>query len=806
MRNISFVVVCAATLACAGAAASRQAVGVDAVSGSVQFDSVRQGNLVCTNLAGQITPPGINVKCMPCVPEQNTMRARLEHSRALLAHVGPRPFSNFYTYVGCIKHGYEMALDSLPNDPFVRMEYYSWQLSAVIALERGNAIRQADGLIHTAVTSRDSALASMLLGQFGLAVWDRASRMLARPVGKFQLAVDDSVHDLRRAVRDLQQLPPIPTASKELGQSESDWARAIFEKSASLAHNEAQRSQQLRLALATYLAREQWRELDSAAKQVLVTYPHDSVAPLARALAQFRMVSDPVREYPRVMALFDSALHTLPVGDSLAFERFDDVLSALDDSWRLGLPDEERQSIDQRAWKVFDPLWLTDVNELQLVRRARMADANIRFAAVALPGQSGSATDAGTVLLKRSFPEPRWRVPPPPPMPIGMTAGNRFANPVVTLERTWLGGLTDRHRFASSEPGSSSTIDIPAALWSNEFTLHQRIHVPIPGSERCRRAVAEPTLYKCVKSDNGYWEDVPFEVRRTPPRSYRDTIDVTMARFRTGTDSVDLFVAGRVPLRTFWHRNDTAARRQDSIVYGVTIATSLGDHLFQSQRTRALPSFGEVSFVEQWTVRAPIVNMMHRVEAYVPRQLRAARGSRRLTSPAEATFVTTGFGLSDILLADSLAISGNVLSSWRDLRVMPNAGVVAPGGRLAMAWEIYGLTPDSLGRVQWRVSLSREDGLPVIADDARDVIVGSAHAGAQIHAVEPDASLISFRRETAASDVVVDFLFFHLSDTRPGRHVIIVRIDDLVAGTSTTRSASIRILDERAQGRPTSTR
>src|SRR5690606_25176620 len=108
--------------------------------------------------------------------------------------------------------------------------------------------------------------------------------------------------------------------------------------------------------------------------------------------------------------------------------------------------------------------------------------------------------------------------------------------------------------------------------------------------------------------------------------------------------------------------------------------------------------------------------------------------------------------------------------------------------------------------VQWRVSLSREDGLPVIADDARDVIVGSAHAGAQIHAVEPDASLISFRRETAASDVVVDFLFFHLSDTRPGRHVIIVRIDDLVAGTSTTRSASIRILDERAQGRPTSTR
>jgi hypothetical protein len=135
------------------------------------------------------------------------------------------------------------------------------------------------------------------------------------------------------------------------------------------------------------------------------------------------------------------------------------------------------------------------------------------------------------------------------------------------------------------------------------------------------------------------------------------------------------------------------------------------------------------------------------------------------------------------------------------LRTVPNGAVIAPGEGIAMGWEIYGLSRGPDGRSQWRVTLAREDGLPVVNMDMRSLIVGDPAAGVKVVADEPDASLVNYTRNEPTQPVVVEFIRFVFPDKSERRHVLRVRIEDLLNHRVTQRSVSVRVLDEKAQAR-----
>jgi hypothetical protein len=472
------------------------------------------------------------------------------------------------------------------------------------------------------------------------------------------------------------------------------------------------------------------------------------------------------------MALFDSALRKLSRVDSAAFDDFNEILNWQDDTWRREHLIGDRIALDARSWSLFDPIWLTPINELHLVRRARMAEADFLYAHLAASGQSGSDVPLGIMLLRRGVPDVRWRY-------------ETTAEGEQSYVRQWPGGYSTRQVFLQEPPKWG-------VFYGTSMTLPVRIDMPLTAVTNC--TFPAPTIYRCAREDHASWHDVPFEARQ-------DTVDVTAARFRSSADSLDYYLGARIPLRKFLHRADPEAERGDSIAYGATIATSRGIQQFQDRARRDLPRSSDVAFTAQWRARVPVGDIMHRVEAYEPRMLASARGTRMLTSTGAATYVTSGFGMSDVLVADSISEARRPVRSWRDLKTVANGAVLAPSGGIAMGWEVYGLSRGADGRSRWRVTLSREDGRAIVNMDVRSLIVGDPEAGVKVVSAEPNATMLSFVRNEPSQPVMVEYIRFRMPDVGVGRHVLRVRIEDLLNNRVTQKSVSVRVLDPKEQAR-----
>lgn len=731
--------------------------------------------MICTDTLGRIVGEKYAARCLPCLPAAGASAdSALRHVRRLAIEAHTLNFNESEAYGRCLGYGYRLAeAQDSAGRMQLRAEAAVWDLFALNQFIRAEAIRTVDVSIDTVLVTGDSITPAEMLETLGIGVWDRAQRLLARATTVRVVREEWIVHDIGSAFHSLRHIPAPPHPSATLGESEAVWAREIFLAGARLVPgNEALRSRLTRHALATFVVREQWNALDSAARDILQRYPHDSVAPVARALARFRQVQHPVLEYPMAMAMFDSALRVMPSADSAMFDNFDEMLKRVDDLWRHEHLPGDRAVLDARSWSLFDPIWLTPVNELHLVRRARLADANFRYAYLAKPGQSGSQLPIGIVLLRRGVPSPRWQTV--------NTDG------MVMYQRTWPGGLTTGI-VAGPTPNAF-------LMYADAMTLPYRIELPLGPGRSCHHLGELRTLFLCARHDDASWHDVPFEGKQ-------DTVDVTAARFRTATDSVDYYYGARIPLRTFPHVNTAGAARTDSIVFGATVATAAGIVLDRQRAQRGLPGSSDIAFTAQWRSRVPKGDVMHRIEAYQPRSLTSARGTRMLTSTGAATFLTTSFGMSDVLVADSIADARQPVRTWRDLRTVPNGATIEPKAGIAMGWEIYNLTRGADGRSRWRVTLSREDGRQIVNMEMRSLIVGDPAAGVKVRSNEPDAALLSYTRNEPTQPVMVEYIRFNMPDVGEGRHVLRVRIEDMESGRITQKSVSVRVLNPKKQSR-----
>ncbi len=763
------------TAACRSSQVKRVIPGVNSGNFSELQENDLAAILVCTDSLGRSDSLLPMPVCSPCVPlvAMNDADAAVRHARQVWNRSSRAPYDSLKRSTSCVDLSYKYARAKRPDDHALLTEIVLFKLVSVHDSTRAEALGRLDRTLDSLTRAGFGMVARETLSQFAYGIWDLAQRRLERPT---ELPLDDVEKHTHRLDRDLPpfaQLPRIPSTSEEYGESEARWAALLFDRIATWTDDPRERGVWHRLTLAPLIVLGDWKAVDSTAIALLARSPRDSTVLPARALAAYRRMRRVVDEQPRVMALFDSALAAMPRADSLRYDSFDAVLTNTDDEWRYGFLPTERLAIDARGWAVLDPLWSTPVNELRLERRARVAEADYRYARIADEGEAGSETSAGRVFIRRGVIDARW-------------TGRRTSAEFYTLTRGWAD-----HRHAASLLYSPS---LWVAFHHERFSAERLANTTVYATEGLCPAERSPgiTMLTCAEARRADWTDVPFY-------GTTDSIDVTAARFRVGAsvalrDSVDVYLGAQLPLRRFRYAEHHDITSRDRIELSAWFATPVGVMIRTLKESRKMPSVTERSWTAQWSARVSKGAVMHRVEAIEPTQPAGARGAAILTSDALVEFPLRGFGMSDVLVAASSRPRAALATRWRDLAIVPNGAVVAPRATFALAWEVYDLTPAPDGRVRWRVQIRREQGKSVQRADLRKVLVNERSAGARVLADEPDAAAVAYNRDAPAAFAVVDNLTFNLSDAPPGRHVVQVTITDLVSERSVTRSVSVRVL------------
>lgn len=735
--------------------------------------------LVCTDSLGMDATDVRVGRCTPCIPMGMATAGdgpALRHARALWTSLARAPYDTLYFGPKCVSLAYQLAKQARPDDPLIDVEFGLFRLASANDSLRTLALARIDSVLDSLVTAGRPEQAEKMLGFVARTVWDRAQRMLERPGALPLNDAERDAHDLAKGAPPLKQLPPLPRTSSRLGVSESEWAARLFHRTALLAGSRARASAWRRLALAPWVVLERWPALDSAANAMLTAAPNDSAVLPARALANFHRIKRPVYEAAAVMALFDSAMTHMPRADSLRYDSFDDLLAASDDEWRYRFLPNDRERLDQRGWRLVDPMWSTDVNEIRLAKRARVAEADYRYADVAEAGQAGSETPVGQMLLRRGPMDPAWQL---------------FWFSFRRIVRRGWDSFTARATIDNAP-------DLWRAFYSGRFAAQQATSWGVEESPNCQPDGANVvTIYTCARGRGSDWSGTPFW-------GQTDTIDVSAARFRAHGDSVDIVIGARVPVRRFSSRDEPAPPPPDSVRVSAWLATPLGEPLYHSETRRRLPSDNEIAWTAQWTPRTGEPNVMHRVEAMQPGKAIGARGALIHTSDAQVSLALRGPGMSDILVAANAKERGGRATRWSDFTLEPNGAVVAPRAMFSLLWEMYDLKPAPDGRVRWRVSVHRETGVRKRDTDVRGLLQGDKTAGDRIIANERDVPAVLYTRDAVAAPAIAEHLRFSLSDVPEGRHVVEVRIEDLVAKRTFSRSVSVRVLDPKAQerGRP----
>ena len=776
-----------ATIGCRRGTVKRVIPGVSSGAFSELTESTLASILVCADSLGRTDRNIDENRCAPCVPiavMTDAIRS-VSHARDLWDRRARAPYDSLTLGASCIDLSWKFARRLRPHDNAVRVEYTLFKLSSAHAQVRDSALTTFDGLLDSLRTAGQSDAVYALRGQFATDIWRRAQRLLERPLAVARHPFEDAIRRNSASPDGWRALAELPSLSDTPGASEAQWAARLLDQTAQAAPTPALRSRWHRLALAPWVTLADWRRVDSAATALLARAPGDSAVLPALALARYRQRHDAVRDSPARMAQFDSALRAMPRTDSLRYDTFDGVLTAADDSWRYGFLPTDRMMIDTRGWSVIDPLWSTPVNELRLERRARVAEADYRYADESSFGEAGSETGAGQLLLRLGAPDARW-------------ADAELSDGRLILTRGW--PQLKQSLFLEGSDASWMMFSHPRFSAQSLARMPLSVSGPTPPRARrngrpdtpglpteCTELSILPTVLACALARSSQWDGVPFY-------GTTETIDVTAARFRSGRDSVHLYLGAAVPTRAFKTADRLDATAKDRVILSAWLADPLGTVLFHVDDPRPLPTSSSGYLTAQWTPRIAIGSVMHRVEALEPSRPTGARGAALLTSDAQVVFPLRGFGMSDVLVAASTISTRQSHKRWTDIGLTPNGGAVEPRGTFSLTWEVYDLQPAPDGRVRWSVEIRRESGDAVTRGDMRGVLANSRSAGTRVIADEADAPAVAYTRDAPASAVVVDHLStFNLGDAQPGRHVVQVRSRDLVSGKTVARGVAVKV-------------
>jgi GWxTD domain-containing protein len=575
--------------------------------------------------------------------------------------------------------------------------------------------------------------------EVGMVHWRRYETYAMRRNMGIGMTAGNMSQYANRDPRDLEQLVEQHTIPLRPPPGELDYRLATDLFGEALAadpnHRAAQRHRFMALA-----DKGLWSELRAAADHRLRQAPWDAQAWLARGLAANRL-NDP----RAATASFDSALVFLSPEDVDRYTRLSRILRAkpidkkstvISDSAKyLALGEKQRGAVDKLYWMLTDPLTLTPENEHRLEFLSRVAFAELRWTSEDF-SMPGADTDRGDIHVRYG----------PPPVQLALPGGDDGPN-----RELWLYGN-----------GLQFVFDAPATWGTARFSGD---YFEVAKRARDREPVR--------------WANVP--VNRT-----MDSIPVLAARFRAG-DSTDVFLAADVPLTRLARGLDISRVNVDVDLKIFDAAADLTRH--DSTRVAVNAESPPVQ-LRAWRNRVGGGTNVYRVEALQPDALNAARAMGTVVTRA-----ASGFGVSDVLLAERVAPRGDAAPArWSDFVIQPSAGRFRRRQTIDLLWETYDLAAaDGGSRYRVAITLDKVERRGASQLAAR-VVGGVAEVLGRSAVGNRGAVTLRYDRATPARPAVVDYVTLDLTTAAPGQYRLAVEVTDLIANRTTTQRTVLTVL------------
>ncbi|MEK6612655.1 MAG: GWxTD domain-containing protein [Gemmatimonadota bacterium] len=471
--------------------------------------------------------------------------------------------------------------------------------------------------------------------------------------------------------------------------------------------------------------RQRWEELEATAGTRLSIAPWDPDAWLAIGLARHRIGQG------SALAAFDSAFAQMA----------DSTRSRLDDVERImrpkavkaleALPPAERARTERFVWTAADPLWSVPGNEVRAEYLARVAFAELRYSDEEL-GMHGVDTFPGDLHVRYGFPK--------------LTANYSCA-------------------AASAEPESTDQANQVCWLWWYAPRLQFIVHYQA-AFNRFRAGFDDVAINEDIRAQApAAWTDIPG----VPAI---DSIPLRVARFRPDGTSPSVLVSGAIPLQ----RMAEGGVRATAATARLWIFADGADAVARDS------THSDASGLALWKFRAPAGDLYARAEAVTP-GAGAARGT--VFSPGVGR--APGLGMSDVLIAASVADGASPALRWHEFVIAPAPDTLPRTRGIAIAWETYGLSvKDGVQRYAVRLVLEK----------ASKSIAGRivAQIGGLVNTQRGnDKVTLGFERTGAARDVALDHFSLSLREAPAGRYTLTVEIVDIASGASTRRSTTLLI-------------
>lgn len=479
---------------------------------------------------------------------------------------------------------------------------------------------------------------------------------------------------------------------------------------------------------------ELWREYEETARHLLRYAPTDPRAHLFLGLGLHERGRD--GEADRAFA---RALELLPPAERRVFNDVEPLLRREDRAAYRAADSVARVRVQRVVFTGKDPLFLTPANERRLEHYARLAWAELKFAAPA-SGLRGWESDRGRIWVRYGAP---WRSYQ---CCYGAAYGGQSGRtvywsygvegPLFTFERS----LTYRRaRFTD-----------PAA------TLADELEATAPEAYRPRAVTAvHPLPHQVARFRGSGPELTRVEIYAAPP------VDSLFAapgsRVETG---IFTFLPDYTPI---WERRALADVRESgvSLTYRFELAPGTYRYALEA-RLMGPDSLPRPAARERASVQA---------QGFPPGRL----------------------ALSDLLLAaDTVRPRTPSPVAREELVVAPLRGTdVRAGEPIHLYLEVYGLTPDSGGIGHYRAELAVEDST------SRNVAERLLRAGREVLGRgAPDARVGWERQARVVDDVVPEYLSVEVPRLDPGEYVVRVRVVDARTGEEAERVRRVRVLPD----------
>lgn len=494
--------------------------------------------------------------------------------------------------------------------------------------------------------------------------------------------------------------------------------------------------------LAMLLAeRERWNELGAIARQQLARNPNDAWAMMTAGLAAYRGGN---RQFGQTS--LEKGFVMLPAIERGRLDNIERMIRPMDSTTFAGWTPQAKKDYTDRYWEWSAPMWSLPHTSTRAEFLARVTFAELRWTVDEMR-KRGADSDRGRVFIRYGPPDSR--------------ALTDNSMQVVSADVV-------RDRGERDEMGGR------IETWYYDFArlaFHFR-GMPTFGTSFFTDPVVAAERMDSIPSR---WDNIVTE--------RIDSLPVRFARFRSAnTDSVDVVFTSQPPV--------TEIRSAAAIEGAVRTDFWLLDEKLKPwiHDSGTTTAGGSRAFVR----RLATGNYVYRFEASAESSQRGARAlsSMRAGNDPESDFRTTGFGMSDVLLATRVAPRG-AGRRWNEFDYDASAGSIKEGTEVAMLWEAYDFA-EKEGSASYEITFTIQRKYKSLLNRVRARIVSSFSTMIGNEQTE-DRVIYRYARQMPYSTAIADYITLVLTDLPSGDYDLTVELRDRNGDRSTSKTTRIVI-------------